>query len=462
MAEYWSSRINRRRLLALAGGAGALAALAACSSNNNKSNGNNAGVSKPATGGGTTASGGAAGSPAAAAGGIGAQINKLIGPGGKDAGQGQKIKMGALLALSGDGSYYGETMSKGIKLAIKQIIAAGGPEFQLTLKDHKSGDAAAGAAANREFGIDKTPLLLASYGDDIGAGLPATEQYKMVTLDGGGGTGLAFQKKPFFYGTRAITPDDPYAGVFMYIAQKLPNAKKVAQISWDIGAELNDTITNDLKKRCADAKLDLVANELTPIGATDYGATLARVKDKSPDIIFAAVYGTDTGYLMKQFVTSGMKAQVIGSEFIPPAAQIAGDAYSNYWFSYDFFDVANPPNPWSKLFIDTFKAEYNQDPDFYAANFYENTFTAWELVRRVLAKGGNPSDGAALNDALLANSTFKSVYGGDANTVGMSTIDAVTHTVTQRGMGLFQVKGGKPAPLAFFDLNAKGFRVVGS
>jgi len=457
--DAYFSRISRRRLLTLAGGAGAMAALAACSSNNNKSSGNSAGGTKAPSG---AASGAApAGSPAAP-GNVGAQINQLIGPGGKEAGQGLKIKLGSLLALSGDGSYYGEVMSKGTKLAIKHISAAGGPDFQLTLKDHKSGDAAAGAAANREFGIDKTPLLLASYGDDIGAGLPATEQYKMVTLDGGGGTGLAFQKKPFFYGTRAITPDDPYAGVFMYIAQKLPNAKKVAQISWDIGSELNDAITNDLKTRCADAKLDLVANEITPIGATDYSTTLARVKDKSPDIIFAAVYANDTGNLMKQFVTSGIKAQVIGSEFIPSAAQIAGDAYNNYWFSYDFFDVANPPNPWSKLFIDAFKAEYNQDPDFYAANFYENTFTAWELVRRVVAKGGNANDGAALNDALLANSTFKSLYGGDANTVGTTTLDPTTHTVTQRSMGLFQIKGGKPSALAFFDLNAKGFRIVGS
>ncbi len=447
MASYWTDRITRRRLLAIAGGASAAVALAACGSNNNKSS-NNSSSSKP--------SGGSV--PAD----VTKSINDIFGAGGKAAGQGTKIKLGSVLALSGSGSYYGDIMSKGTKLGIKHVQAAGGPEFQLSLKDHKSGDAGAGAAAARELGIDKTPMCLASYAADIGAMLPGIEQYKMLTLDGGGGTSAGFKGKPYFYGTRAITPDDPFPGVFMFVSTKMPNVKKVGLIAWDVGAELNQIVTDDIKKAMQPYSLDLVANETVKIGETDFSTVIARVKDKAPDLLYLSIYGLDPGYFMKQYVTSGLNAVVMGSEYTPDAAKTAGDSYNKYNFAYDFFDAANPPNPLSKLFVTQFKAEYNQDPDFYAANFYENTFVLWELVRRVLAKNGNVNDGGQLDQALQSNLTFKSLYGGDANTVGSTTLDAQTHSVSARTMGIFGIKDGKPSAQAFFGLNAKDFKVVGA
>src|SRR5256885_611825 len=50
------------------------------------------------------------------------------------------FRMGAVLALTGNGSYYGKTMTNGIELAAKHIKAAGGPTFEVAYKDHKSGD----------------------------------------------------------------------------------------------------------------------------------------------------------------------------------------------------------------------------------------------------------------------------------------------------------------------------------
>jgi branched-chain amino acid transport system substrate-binding protein len=390
---------------------------------------------------------------------IGAQVNKILKPKGPK-GRGIKFDIGAVLALTGTGSFYGDTMSKGTNLAVKHIKAAGGPNFHIIYKDHKSGNPEAGATATRELGIAKVSAVLASYLADFGAMLPGLAQSKMLALDGGGGTGLAFQGKPFFWGTRAITPDDTFFGDYRYIKQKLPSAKRVAFVIWDAGAPFVNSEEANLKKVLPQFGLQHVGTEPVPIGANDYSNAIARVKALNPDIIQMAIWGTDPGYFMRGYVNSGIKAQVVGSEFTPDAAKIAGSAYDQYWFAFDYFDAKNPPNPFSKLFVQEYRKAYGSDPFFYAADFYENTFAFWDLIRRVLAKKGNIKSGPQLQAALVANPVFKSVYAGSKTTVGTYTLSRTTHSTSHRQMGLFQVKGGTAIPLALYDIGGKNFRVV--
>ena len=106
-------------------------------------------------------------------------------------------------------------MSRGLDLAAKHIEAAGGPKFNYTYIDHKSGDAAAGDA-----GDDRARLARASRPSSRPTSTtsarcsPAPRENKMFTLDGGGGTSIFGQGQPYFWGTRAITPNDPMPGLF--------------------------------------------------------------------------------------------------------------------------------------------------------------------------------------------------------------------------------------------------------
>ena len=137
--------------------------LAACGSDNSSSSGSattaaSGGSATTASGGAatTTASGGAA-TTAASGGSSGAvptvdQLAALLGVDAATSGKGMTVPAGAVLALTGTGSFYGKTMSRGLDLAAKHIEAAGGPKITYTYLDHKSGDAAAGKAAITELG----------------------------------------------------------------------------------------------------------------------------------------------------------------------------------------------------------------------------------------------------------------------------------------------------------------------
>ena len=440
-------RVTRRTLLLGATGAmGAAAFLAACGSDKGSSK-------TPATNAAVDTTVGASAT---------SDLAKLLGVDPASSGKGLSIDLGAVLALTGTGSFYGKTMSRGLDLAAKHIEAAGGPKFNYLYFDHKSGDAPAGVAAITEMGAKGVVAKFASYVDDLGAMLAGTAQYKVFTLDGGGGTSIFGQGQPYFWGTRAITPNDPMPGLFRYLKETAPDAKTVGFVGWDIGEPANGIIKEDiLKKLAAGGYEHNGLYELVPIGGQDFSQVMPKIKANEPDILLVSIYGQDPGSFADQASTAGIKAIQIGSEFTPDGLKASKGAYDRdgYTFAYDYFDSAKPVSPLAKYFVAEFEKEFGELPDFYAANFYENAFVMWELMRRVLKDGGEIT-GDTLDAALRSNLTVVSVYGGDESTLGTSTLDETTHSVLKRNMGVFEYKDGVVTPKAFFGINGEDYSKV--
>jgi len=84
----------------------------------------------------------------------------------------------------------------------------------------------------------------------------------------------------------------------------------------------------------------------------------------------------------------------------------------------------------------------------------------WEVIRRVLAKGGDINDGAQLDAAFQENLTVPSVYGGSETEVGTYTLDPNTHSVIKRPMGVFTYKDGTVTPLAYYDIDGADFNMA--
>ncbi|MCY4037810.1 MAG: ABC transporter substrate-binding protein, partial [bacterium] len=366
-----------------------------------------------------------------------------------------------VLALTGPGSFYGATMSRGIDLAVEHIEAAGGPVFEIDYHDHQSGDPASGVQAMTELGEGGYVAKLASYVDDLGAMLPQTLEYEMFTLDGGGGTSVFGQGQPFFWGTRAITPTDPLPGLFQYLAQTQPDASTVGMVIWDVGDPSNDMIRDDALAKIADAGLEFNGlYEYTPVGSQDYSQVLPKITSNEPDILLLGLYGQDIGSFINQAETAGLDSILIGFEFTPDGINAAKGTFEDgYTFAYDYFDAANPTNPWARLFVEEFEEAYGELPDFYAANYYEDLFGMWDLVRRVCA-AGDELTGSALDAAFRQNPTFASVYGGDASGPGSKTLDLETHSVAARTMGVFTYEDGEITPHAYFGLDGADFNLA--
>jgi len=398
--------------------------------------------------------------PALAAGGRAAQIASLLGVDPKYAGKGLQIDIGGVFPLTGGGAAYANRFPDAAHLAFKHILEMGGPTFTLQLKDNKSGDPQAGVDAVRELGFAKVPMELSSYAADLGSMLPGIAQYRILSLDGSGGTSDFAQGKPYYYGTIAITPDDAIPGAVKFVKAKFPHVKRVAFVGWDLG-ELSNKVFAHIKQLTAPSGMQIVANELTAIGEDDYSDTLQKVKLSNPDMVFIAIYAEDSGYFMKQYGTSGINKPVMAFAHTDIAARIGGSGYNGLYFAFDFFDATRPKNPWAKFFVDEYASvEPGWQPDYYVANTYEDVFMFWECVRRVLKAKGNPHDGTQLNRAFQSDLTFPSLYGGSSSSPGTISINAQTHSPSSRPMSVSQYMNGRVTPLASFNIGGTDFRLL--
>jgi len=389
------------------------------------------------------------------------EVARLLGVDAKHAGKGLSFDVGAVYPVTGPGSIYGAHLSDIPNLAFKHIEAMGGPKFNLILKDNKSGDPQAGAQAVRELGFAKVPMMLSSYVADLGAMFTGIKLYKIFSIDGSGGTSIFGKAKPYFWGSIATTPNDALPGMIEFVHRTMKDVYTLSVIGWDLGP-LGAIVATDAAKYFTHANMVLGVAEIAKVGSTNYSASLVKIKASDPDAVMCVVYGEDVGYFMKQYALTGMHAPVIAFAHSIAAQQIAGPAYEGLYFIFDYFDAERPPNPWSRFFIDEFaKAEGSQYlPDYYGANTYEDCFTLWECVRRVLENGGDPHDGAQLDAALRANPVFPSLYGGDDTTVGTIAFDLDSHSVKHRPMTVAQFKNGKVVPLAHFDIGGGNFKLV--
>src|ERR1700754_4690810 len=137
----------------------------------------------------------------------------------------------------------------------------------------------------------KIQAKFASYTDDLGAMLSSTAENKVFTLDGGGGTSIFGQAQPYFWGTRAITPNDPMPGLFKWTKTAHPDAKTVGLVQWDLGADNNAKTRTDVRAKVSSGGYELTGlYELVPIGGQDFSQVLPKVKANEPDILLVVVY----------------------------------------------------------------------------------------------------------------------------------------------------------------------------
>lgn len=415
----------------------------------------------------STAAGTTAGGSSASSKKLGEELRQILGTPKNLMKQGPgDYKINAMLALTGPASIYGKLQLEGIELAIEHIEAwsDGNLKFDLTALDNKGAEPQASVQAARTAGESGSPLCINSFSWGFGASIPLIEQYEILSLDPGGGTGPIFQGVPFCYGTRANWPTDPQNGLTRLIRTKNPDAKNWALIQPEIAPEYNDAVTKYVEDLYAREGLNFLGTELAPIGQTDYSTVIQKVKEKEPDVVITMSYADDPAYQAKDAVRQGLDAIFGACDFTPEAVKLAGSAYADWYVGFDYLNTIEPPNVWTKLFVDQFEATRGETPIYYQAGYYVTTFIYAQLMDAVLGAGGDITKGESYLKALTASPSFPHVYGGKGKTLGKMVIDLKSHSPSSIPMTAFQAEGNGDingvVPEASYNVGGREFKLL--
>lgn len=326
-----------------------------------------------------------------------------------DAADLKPYKFGALLAMTGSGAWYGKTMSRGLTLAADEINDAGGVAgYKLVpiVEDHKSGNTTTGQNALRKLiSIHKVSFIASSYGSITFSIGPVIKERHICTFNGGGAS-PRLVNLPYLHNTRMLA-DSHVTYLLKYLWGM--GCRKIATIYYN--QESGIAVSNVANNFWESIGGKVVDEEIYATGSTNLKSEVSRIKAAKPDCIGCWNYGTDIGYTLKDIRKMGLKVPIGGLEFSRDIQQIAGKAADGFLYMFDYFDV-NTNDPWTKRFVVNFIKKFEEEPDKFAANYYEIVYILKELISRVISKGGDPHDGAQLEAAIWDNPKFDSIYGG--------------------------------------------------
>src|SRR6266849_1029832 len=325
--------------------------------------------------------------------------------------QDKVIKIGALLPMSGPGSYFGAQDKQGIELALGEINKTGikGVKLEIQYEDSACSPLPATQAAKRLLEQYKPDVVIGEECSDATlAIMPLMAQAKVPFLNAGSSSiKITVPGNPW---TFRIMPNEVMQGVdIANNAYKRLNARTAVLLYENTNAGIgnskvfNETFTSLGGKILADIGFGRDVNDFTSIATRVAG--LGKV-DVIPTYTLEGQGLKITQALAQAGVVKGGGGQAIqlGTIWLPFGfEQKAGKAALGYvrivqFDPTDRRDVV-------RNFVASFKAKYNQDPTHINAHAYDQILVIADVVKR----GGK--DSQSIRDIMATTKDFSGVTG---------------------------------------------------
>lgn len=317
------------------------------------------------------------------------------------------IKIGAIGPLSGPASTYGVSVKEGAQLLEKEVNAAGGingKQIKFIFEDDQADPNSSMQAFNKLVDNEKVSAILGpvTSGASLAVAPNATSrQIPMITPTATEPTITKVGGEYMFRGCFV----DSFQGEVLAKYSSETLKYKTAAVLYNAGSDYSKGIADSFKAKF-EAAGGTVGEFLTYNDKdTDFKAQLTKIKSLNPDVLVLPDYYNVVGLIAKQARGMDIKSQLLGgdgweSEELTKIGQdsVNGALYINHYYSAD-------EDPAVKTFVDSYKKEYNKEPDAFAALSYDTS----KILVKAIEKAGK-TDGAAIKDA-LAGMEMTSVTG---------------------------------------------------
>ena len=307
------------------------------------------------------------------------------------------IKIGGIGPLTGSASTYGISVKEGASLLEKEINDAGGingKKIEFIFEDDGATPDGAMQAFNKLVDKDNVVAILGGVtsGATLAIAKNSTErQIPMITPTG---TEPSITNEGGEYMFRGCFIDS-FQGEILAKYTKDNLNKKTAAVLYNAGSDYSIGIAKAYKETLEKNGGTVVEYLSYNDGDTDFKAQLTKIKSSNPDVIVLPDYYNVVGLIAKQARDISISSQLLGGDGweSEELVNIGGDAidgaiYINHYYSADTTEIV-------KNFVDSYKKEFNKEPDAFAALAYDSAKILVEAI-----KNANSTDGEAIKDEL--------------------------------------------------------------
>lgn len=325
----------------------------------------------------------------------------------------EPIKVGANFELTGGIATFGNSAVNAIQLAFDEINAAGGVngrQLELVKADNKSEAAESTNSITKLLTQDKVVAVLGPISSSNALAAAPVAQAKKIPMITPTATNPKVtveednKVKEFVFRTCFI---DPFQGkVAAEFAAKSLKAKTAA-IYIDSSSDYSKGLAEVFKKTFEAAGGKIVSEEAFLAKDTDFKATLTKIKNANPEVIYVPGYYEEVGKIIRQGRELGIKQAFLGGDGFdsPKLAEIAGKANLNNAFFTNHYTPKDSA-PVVQNFVTQYKTKYGSEPDALAALGYD---AAKMLVDGIKRAGS--TDAAAITKALAETKNLELVTG---------------------------------------------------
>ncbi|MFJ5759496.1 ABC transporter substrate-binding protein [Neobacillus sp. NPDC093182] len=307
---------------------------------------------------------------------------------------GETVKIGANLELSGGVASYGQSIEEGLKLAIEEINKEGidGKKLELVTFDNKSDAAEATNGAIKLISQDKVSAIVGAATSTNTLAQVEIAQKNKTPLITPTGTNSTITSKDgvlndFVFRTCFI---DPFQGTVAANFASKDRKVKNAAIIIDSSSDYSKGLAASFQESFEGNGGKVVAEEAYVAKDTDFNAILTNIKAKNPEFIFLPGFYEEVGLIIKQARALGITVPIMGGDGwdSPTLVDIAGADPLNNTFITNHYSSGDS-DPKVQDFVKAFEGKYDgKSPDAFAALGYDTAYYLADAIKR--AGSGDP------------------------------------------------------------------------
>lgn len=317
----------------------------------------------------------------------------------------EEVRIGLYAPLTGNTASYGQTVKKGVDLAVEEANRAEKDKnFRLIVEDDRGNPEEAQSAVIHLITKYRVHAILgeASSSGSL-AGAPICQQYGIPMITPTSTNPKVTQVGNCIFRVCWI---DPFQGKAMAdFAFSRLQLKRIA-VLYDVTSDYSTGLTEVFDKAIKNYGGEIVKKLSYNAGDSDFQAQLTAIHGADVDALFLPGYYMDVGLIVRQARGLGITVPILGADGwdSPSLSNIAGPSLNNTYFCTHFFP--EDPSPAVQNFVQKFRGKYREMPSAGSALGYD----AMNLLRTAIHQAAYlaPRD---IREAIASIRDFEGVTG---------------------------------------------------